>query len=121
MGARLLIAKEDSTSVLQGCVSLHVSSPETWYLGSLTVNPALQNTGIGRELLRAAEEYASVHGARRIEMTVVNVRETLISWYERRGYFLTGEKRPFPYGDNRFGTPTRDDLEFVVLDKSMHA
>ncbi len=38
-------------------------------------------------------------------MTVVNVREALIAWYERRGYQRTGETRPFPYGDNRYGTP----------------
>lgn len=50
-------------------------------------------------------------------MTVVNVRDTLIAWYIRRGYFLTGETEPFPYDDNRFGTPLRDDLAFVVLEK----
>jgi ribosomal protein S18 acetylase RimI-like enzyme len=118
-GAQFLLAKEDVTSDLQGCVSLQALSPERWYLGSLTVNPALQNTGLGRKLLRSAEEYAVVHGARTMEMTVVNVRDALISWYERRGYYLTGETRPFPYGDNRFGMPTRNDLEFVVLEKHL--
>lgn len=118
-GAHFLLATDGSTPVLQGCVSLQAFSPETWYLGSLTVNPALQNTGFGRRLLHAAEEYATVRGARRIEMTVVNVRDALISWYERRGYRRTGETRPFPYGGNPFGTPTRDDLEFVVLEKRL--
>lgn len=50
-------------------------------------------------------------------MTVVNVRDTLIAWYVRRGYRLTGEREPFPYGDNRFGTPLRQDLHFEVLEK----
>jgi GNAT superfamily N-acetyltransferase len=118
-GAQFLLAKDEVTSVLQGCVSLQAISPETWYLGSLTVLPAVQNTGFGRKLLGAAEEYAETRGARTIEMTVVNVRHALISWYERRGYRLTGETRPFPYGDDRFGTPTRDDLEFVVLEKHL--
>ena len=54
-----------------------------------------------------------------IEMTVINIRATLIAWYERRGYRLTGETRPFPYGDDRFGTPTRPDLAFVVLEKPL--
>lgn len=116
-GTHILLAKDPTTSGLQGCVSLRASSPETWYLGSLTVNPALQNNGFGRSLLAAGENYAAMHGARTIEMTVVNIRHALISWYERRGYQLTGETRPFPYGDNRFGTPTRDDLKFVVLEK----
>ena len=52
-------------------------------------------------------------------MTVVNVRDTLIAWYRRRGYILTGEAEPFPYDDARFGVPKRDDLSFVVLRKRL--
>ena len=74
-----------------------------------------------RELdLHFAQLNAAQRGARTIEMTVVNVRDALISWYERRGYRKTGETRPFPYGDNRYGTPTRSDLEFVVLARHLH-
>ena len=58
-----------------------------------------------------------MHGARTIETIVVNVRDTLNAWYERGVYSSTGENRPFPYGDTRFGTPTREDLHFVVLEK----
>jgi ribosomal protein S18 acetylase RimI-like enzyme len=118
-GARYLLVKDDLTSTLRGCVSLQEISSEKWHLGSLTVGPALQNTGLGRRLLNAAEEYAALHGARSIEMTVVNVRDALISWYERRGYRRTGETRPFPYGDHRYGTPMRNDLEFVVLERCL--
>jgi hypothetical protein len=50
-------------------------------------------------------------------MGVLCVRDALIAWYERRGYQRTGETEPYPYGDNRFGTPLRDDLEFVILRK----
>jgi hypothetical protein len=32
---------------------------------------------------------------------------------------LTGQTEPFPYGDERFGLPTRPDLEFVILDKAL--
>ena len=118
-GARFLLARDPQTSELQGCVSLKAVSPETWYLGALTVSPALQNAGFGRILLQAAETYAATQGADSIEMTVIGIRDTLLAWYERRGYRRTGEVRPFPYGDNRFGTPTRDDLDFVVLQKQL--
>jgi ribosomal protein S18 acetylase RimI-like enzyme len=118
-GALYLVAKNASTAALDGCVSLQKKSEATWYLGALTVNPALQKAGLGRELLAAAEDYAASHGATTIEMTVVNVRDTLIAWYERRGYQRTGEERPFPYGDNRYGTPTRPDLAFVVLAREL--
>ena len=37
---------------------------------------------------------------------------------ERRGYMLTSEIEPFPY-DDRFGTPERADLQFVVLRKRL--
>jgi hypothetical protein len=69
--------------------------------------------------LQAAEDFAKERGGHRIRMTVVNVRKTLIAWYERRGYALTGETKPFPYGDERFGRPLRDDLHFVVLEKDI--
>jgi hypothetical protein len=52
-------------------------------------------------------------------MIVMNIRHTLIAWYQRRGYALTGETVPFPYGDSRFGEPKRDDLSFVVLEKRL--
>lgn len=118
-GALYLLVRDEATSTLQGCVSLQQSQPHTWYLGSLTVAPAMQNTGFGRRLLEAAEDYAAAHGATTIEMTVVHVRDTLIAWYERRGYRRTGESRPFPYGDDRFGTPQRDDLKFIVLERQV--
>ena len=52
-------------------------------------------------------------------MTVIWLREALVAWYARRGYHPTGETKPFPYGDDRWGTPTRDDLYFVVLEKAL--
>ena len=116
-GTFYLLANHGNTPALQGCVSLRPVSPERWNLGSLTVHPASQKSGFGRGLLEAAEQYAAALGARTMEMTVVNLRDSLISWYERRGYQRTGETRPFPYGDHRYGTPMRSDLEFVVLQR----
>jgi hypothetical protein len=58
-------------------------------------------------------------GALRVRMTVVNVRDILIAWYLRRGYRRTGETNPFPYADNRFGAPLRDDLSFVILERDL--
>ena len=54
-----------------------------------------------------------------MHMTVIVQRTELIAWYERRGYRRTGERKPFPYGDERFGLPQRDDLVFEVLRKSL--
>ena len=84
------------------------------YLGMLCVAPALQSAGLGRRLLDAAEDHARSHGIAAMEMTVIDSRETLIAWYERRGYVRTGETRPFPV--------LRDPpVTFVVLEKPLAA
>jgi ribosomal protein S18 acetylase RimI-like enzyme len=99
-----------------GCVLLEDKPERTCYLGLLTVQPDLQAAGIGRRLLAAGEAWAAERfGSLYVEMTVVEQRGELIAWYERRGYRATGEIRPFPYEDERFGLPKRDDLRFVVL------
>lgn len=102
---------------MSGCVWLEPMREDTWYLGSLAIDPERQNGGLGRTMLAAAEDWVRARGGKRIRMAVINVREALIAWYLRRGYSRTGEVEPFPYGDHRFGRPLRDDLCFVVLEK----
>ncbi|HVF83896.1 MAG TPA: GNAT family N-acetyltransferase [Sphingomicrobium sp.] len=102
------------------CVALTDKGGGLTYLGLLTVDPSRQASGVGKSLLAAAEAWAAQHrAATRMEMTVIVQRPELIAWYERRGYQLTGERRPFPHGDARFGEPRRPDLEFVVLEKAL--
>jgi GNAT superfamily N-acetyltransferase len=117
--ALLLTCREDPKEELLGTVWLEPTNDGVWYLGLLTVRPDLQKRQMGRALLAAAESFAKQRGACRIRMSVVNVRKTLIAWYERRGYLLTGETQPFPYGDQRFGKPLRGDLHFVLLEKDI--
>jgi GNAT superfamily N-acetyltransferase len=116
--ARLLLWREPDNTLL-GCVWMQPEEDNVWYLGSLSVAPQEQKAGLGRRLLAAAEDWARARGAREIRMTVVHVRAALLDWYARRGYALTGETKPFPYGDARYGKPTRDDLYFVVLSKRL--
>jgi GNAT superfamily N-acetyltransferase len=118
-GALLLTYREDPRGDLLGTVWLEPKKDGVWYLGLLTVRPDLQNKQLGRALLATAENFAKDHGACRICMSVVNARQTLIAWYERRGYHLTGESLPFPYDDQRFGRPLRDGLHFVLLEKDI--
>ena len=117
--AHLLMWREKADGALLGSVWLEPSENGAWYLGLLSVRPDMQQRQLGRRLLGAAEEFAKQQGARRIRMTVIQVRDKLIAWYERRGYRLTAERAPFPYGDERFGRPLRDDLEFVMLEKAI--
>jgi DNA-binding MarR family transcriptional regulator/ribosomal protein S18 acetylase RimI-like enzyme len=117
--ASLMLWRDDREGSLKGCVWLEPLGDTVWYLGSLTIDPQRQNEGLGRTLLLSAERWMHRRGAGRVRLTVINVRETLIAWYLRRGYRRTGETTPFPYGDDRFGTPQRDDLNFVVLEKEL--
>jgi GNAT superfamily N-acetyltransferase len=118
VNAALLVWRLPDGALL-GCVWLEPEDDHIWYLGSLSIEPHHQDRGLGRKLLAAAEDWVRERGGRGIRMTVVNVRDTLLSWYLRRGYVLTAATEPFPYGDNRFGIPKRDDLHFVVLRKNL--
>jgi len=90
------------------------------YFGMFSVRPALQGSGIGRAVLAEAERIAREEWhCREMQMTVISVRDELIAWYERRGYHRTGVYTPFPYGDERFGIPRRDDLRFELLSKTL--
>jgi predicted N-acetyltransferase YhbS len=117
-GAHLLVWR-DAGGELLGHVWLERVEDGVWYLGLLSVRPGRQDQKLGRTLLTAAEDFAKDRGAGRVRLTVINVRDTLIAWYQRRGYALTEETRPFPYGDDRFGKPQRDDLSFVVMERAL--
>ena len=88
------------------------------YFGMVAVRPTLQGGGVGKALLAEAERV--VRDEWRLpamRMMVIDVRDALIAFYERRGYRRTGILKPFPYGDARFGEPKRADLRFEVLEK----
>ncbi len=115
---RILIAIE--ADQFCGCVQITSKSPGLAYLGLLTVDPDRQAGGLGRQLLETAETTArEVFGAQQMEMTVIAQRQDLIAWYVRRGYAPTGETRPFPHADPRFGVANTPDLYFVVLTKAI--
>lgn len=114
----ILIAEDDDTGQLLGCVHLE-KQDDKCYLGMLTVSPLLQNKGLGKMMLIEAEALAQFWDCSAIFMTVISVRTELIAWYQKHGFRNTGEKKPFPYGDERFGIPKVEGLEFMVLEKKI--
>jgi GNAT superfamily N-acetyltransferase len=119
-GAHVLLAEE--AGVLQACCELQepdrTGGPA--YFGMFAVRPDRQRGGYGRSFLAEAERIAREEfGATALEMTVIRQREALIAWYKRRGYRRTGQTKPFPYGDERFGSPKVADLEFISLAKPL--
>jgi ribosomal protein S18 acetylase RimI-like enzyme len=116
---QLLVWRE--ADKLLGCVSLEPQDGDAWYLGALTVAPDRQDGQLGRRLMAEAERIAQESGAKRMQLTVIWVREALIQWYRRRGYAPTGKTTPFPYDDDRWGRPMRDDLHFIWFEKVLDA
>lgn len=110
------------TDRIVGCceLTLHHSKPTTAYFGMFAVAPTEQSNGIGRALMNEAESLAiSELGATAMELVTIHLRTDVISMYERRGFSRTGETVSFPYGDERYGTPRRDDLYLVALRKEL--
>ena len=66
------------------------------YLGLLAVRPDTQGGGTGRQVLAEAERIAVERGCTRMTMMVISThRPELVSYYERRGYALTGRMGNF--------------------------
>ncbi|MGH6717867.1 MAG: GNAT family N-acetyltransferase, partial [Alphaproteobacteria bacterium] len=117
--SRLLLAESDGELV--ACAHVAVEDG-AGYFGMFSVAPGLQGGGVGKNVLAEAERIAHEEWAcPTMRMTVIDIRAELIAFYERRGYVRTGIKKPFPYGDARFGLPRRDDLRFEVLEKPLGA
>ena len=115
--SRILLAERDG--VMLACA--HVAEEDgAGYFGMFSVKPNLQGGGIGKHVLAEAERIAREEWKLRVmRMTVIDIRDELIAFYERRGYHRTGITKPFPYGDARFGLPMRDDLRFEILEKEL--
>ncbi|GAB3728509.1 GNAT family N-acetyltransferase [Luteimonas pelagia] len=117
--SRIILLEDAGDRSLLACA--HVAEQDgAGYFGMFAVRPGLQSRGLGNAVLAEAERIVREDfGLAMMRMTVIDLRAELIAWYERRGYRRTGRFKPFPYGDERFGRPRRDDLRFEVLEKAL--
>ncbi len=124
--SRILLAERDGASGtnptqhgLLACAHVAIEDG-AGYFGMFAVRPDLQGGGVGKAMLAEAERIVREEWRLpAMRMTVIDVREELIAFYQRRGYARTGIKKPFPYGDERYGVPLRGDLRFEVLHKPL--
>ncbi|MGD9655151.1 MAG: GNAT family N-acetyltransferase [Sulfuricurvum sp.] len=88
------------------------------HFGLFAVEPTMQGSGIGKQLLA----YAETESMKRWKvdtavMEVITLRSELIEYYERRGYVRTGATIPFP--ESGLWEKRVDFLEFSVMEKKL--
>lgn len=125
----------EETGELLGCIGVdmqvNAAGDKKAYIGMFAVHPELQGQGVGNVILQAAETFAGRHlqpdeqatdsqatdkKPARLTMSILSHRPELLSYYQRRGYQLNGNKMPFP-NDGNNGEPKRQDLELLELEK----
>ena len=125
----------EETAELLGCIGVDMqvdtAGDKKAYIGMFAVHPELQGQGVGNVILQGAETFAGRHlhsdgqvtdnqesdkKPARLTMSILSHRPELLSYYQRRGYQLNGNKMPFP-NDGNNGEPKRQDLELLELEK----
>ena len=105
-----LIAEVDDK--LNGCVYVELRG-ERSYLGLLSVDPILQQSGLGSQLMFEAEKYCREHGSHGMDILIVNLRDELPAFYRKRGYVENGTT-PFPPD-----IPTKVPCHFINMSKPL--
>lgn len=91
-GSYLLVLMNN---VISGCV--HLTHEESGvYFGMLAISPERQNQKLGSALLNEIDRIARTSGKKFVRLSVIHTRKELISYYERKGFILTGQSEDFP-------------------------
>jgi N-acetylglutamate synthase-like GNAT family acetyltransferase len=94
MSSGTFLLAEDSHELV-GCVYIETRGGRS-YLGLLSVQPARQGAGVGRQLVAAAEDRARQSGCGVMDLRVISARANhLLPFYQRLGY-QTVRNEPFP-------------------------
>jgi len=98
-GAIVLIAESDAGMV--GFLIAHlegmrrVPGDPFGYLVTIDVDPAARRLGVGKLMLREAEEQVRAVGLRRVDLHVARDNAAAIRFYEREGYGCIGMVEEF--------------------------
>jgi GNAT superfamily N-acetyltransferase len=97
---------------MEGCVYVELRG-ERAYFGLLSVDPARQKGGIGKTLIRAAEDHARQEGCRFMDIRIVNLRVELPAFYGKLGYVESGTE------EFTLGAPTKLPCHFIKMEKAL--
>jgi predicted N-acetyltransferase YhbS len=107
-----ILLAEDHTGQLLASVYTEIRA-ERGYLGMLAVDPAHQRSGVGRQLVEAAEDRFRSLGCVAVDITVLSLRPELPPIYRRFGYIETGTEKFHPTHPQR----TDLDCHCIVMSK----
>ena len=102
----------DRGGCVVGCVYFEVEAP-TSYWGLLAVDPEEQGSGLGRRLMRHAEDEVLRAGAHEATILVINLRRNLRGWYRGFGYSEAGTS-PFEAPERQL-----QPCHFVLMKKTL--
>lgn len=102
---------EDERSIA-GCVYVEKRGDRA-YTGLLAVDPSRQGSGLGSNLMTAAEEHAYESGCHFMDLRIVSLRLELPAFYSHRGYTQTGTEQFTP------GIETRIPCHFINMSKPL--
>ncbi|HEY3928927.1 MAG TPA: GNAT family N-acetyltransferase [Candidatus Koribacter sp.] len=121
--------KEGSLYVVEGdwkivaCIYIETADPSNakvlasgegaGYIGLLAVGLSQQGKGLGRQLMRFAEEELRRRGCTRAQLRIINLRTELVGFYGGQGYRATGTS-PYP-----FPSKLLQPVHFVNMEKPL--
>jgi ribosomal protein S18 acetylase RimI-like enzyme len=108
-GQFLLLYEGDA---LVGCVYVKITGDRA-YLGTLSVDPARQKTGLGRRMMSEAEAFARARGCKALDIRIVNLRTELPPIYRKFGFMETGTE--VLKDTRKFSQP----VHFVTMSKAL--
>lgn len=109
----VLLAEDGRGEIL---ASVHVRARgERGYFGMLAVRPGLQGGGLGKRMVSEAERFAAEMGCCVMDLTYVNLREELRTFYRMLGYQETGSA---PFTDT---WKLRMPAEFITMSRELRA
>jgi len=117
----MYVADEDGE--IAACVYIDIADPKNGevlaqgdgagYIGLLAVDPAQQGRGLGRGMMRFAEEELRRRGCTRAQLRIIHLRTELLAFYGGQGYRETGTS-PYPFPD-KLSQP----VHFVKMEKTL--
>jgi GNAT superfamily N-acetyltransferase len=102
---------DGDAGALSSCMYLEQRGDRV-YLGMLAVNPSQQGSGLGRQMMAAAERHAAAIGCGAIDIRIVNRRTELPPFYRALGFVDNGTE---PLDDARLTKPAH----FICMTKTV--